>query len=108
VQGGTDDLGVLPAGPGRLVTGELPDPGDHRCHPAGLDAQPLGDHPVLHRGVAGGGEAPGGLPQAFQHADEAGHGRHGDVPGGGPGNDLAQLDDGVAAANRHDVKLCRL
>jgi hypothetical protein len=56
VQGGTDDLGVLPAGPGRLVTGELPDPGDHRCHPAGLDAQPLGDHPVLHRGVAGGGK----------------------------------------------------
>ena len=37
------------------------------------DVQRLGGHPVFHRRVAGRVEAPGRLPQVFQHVDEVDH-----------------------------------
>src|SRR5216684_4195268 len=66
-QGGLDDLVVLAAGPGRVRGGELPDAADDVAGAAVQDVQPLGGDPVLDRRVAGGVEAPGGLPQVFQH-----------------------------------------
>ena len=92
VQGLADDLGVL-AALGRVVFGELPDPGDHRGGAAVQDVQRLGGHPVLHGRVAGGVEAPGGLPQVFQHVDEAGQDDRGDAAGGGLVLDQAELVD---------------
>src|SRR5437016_5265877 len=93
VQGLADDLGVLAAGLGRVVFGELSDPGGDLAGAAVQDVQGLGGHPVFHRRVAGGVEAPGGFPQVFQYVDEVDHDGQGDAAGGGPGLDQADLVD---------------
>ena len=90
-QGLADDLGVLAAGLGRVVFGEPGDPGDHLGDPAVQDVQRLGGHPVFHGRVAGRVEAPGGLPQVFQHVDEVDHDGQGDAPRGGGGLEQAEL-----------------
>src|ERR1700676_1955526 len=93
VQGLADDLLVLAAWSGRVVCGELADPGDDIGGAAVQDVQGLCDHPVFHRGVAGGVEAPGGLPQVFQHVDEVDQDDQGDAARGGLGLDQADLVD---------------
>ena len=72
-----------PPGLGGVVRGELPDPGDDLGDAAVQDVLGPGDHPVLHRRVAGLVEAPGGLPQVFQHVDEIDQDGHGDAAAGG-------------------------
>jgi hypothetical protein len=65
-QGPGDDLVVLAAGPGRVRGSKGPDPADDLGDLAVQDVQALGGDPVLGGRVAGGVEAPGGLPQVFQ------------------------------------------
>src|SRR4029077_13061766 len=65
--------------------------GDHLGSAAVQDVQRLGDHPVFHGRVAGGVEAPGGLPQVFQYVDEVDHDGQGDAAGGGGGLEQAEL-----------------
>ena len=90
-QGFADDLGVLAARPGRVLCGEPGDPGDDLGGAAVQDVQPLRGHPVFHGRVAGGVEAPGRLPQVFQHVDEVDQDGQGDAAGGGGGLDQAEL-----------------
>src|SRR6185437_5357678 len=99
VQGGADDPGVLAAGPGRALAGELADPGSDLSGAAVQDVQALGGHPVLRRRVAARAEAPGGLPQVFQHVDEVDDDHDGDAPGDGLVPDPVQLAD-VAVGQR--------
>ena len=84
-------LACSPPGLGGCVCGEPADPGDDLAGAAVQDVQPLRDHPVFHGRVAGGVEAPGGLPQVFQHVDEVDHDGQGDAAGGGGGLDQAEL-----------------
>src|SRR5262249_36259319 len=90
-QGLADDLGVLAAWLGRVPGGERADPGDDLAGAAVQDVQPLGGHPVFHRRVAGRVEAPGGLPQVFQHVDEVDHDGQGDAAGGRLSLEQAEL-----------------
>ena len=53
--------------------------------PAVQDVQSLGGDPGFDRRVAGRCEAPGCLPQVFQHVDEVDQDRDGDAPPGGLG-----------------------
>src|SRR5262249_52181574 len=80
-QGLAADPGVLPAGLGRVLCGQGLDAGDDVAGAAVQDVQGLGDHPVFYRGVAGRVEAPGGLPQVFQHVDEVDHDGQRDTAG---------------------------
>src|SRR5215469_15457484 len=93
VQGLADDLLVLAAGFGWVFGGQLLDVADDVGGLAVEDVQRLGDHPVFHRRVAGGVEAPGGFPQVFQHVDEVDQDGDGDSAGGGLGLDQADLVD---------------
>jgi hypothetical protein len=82
---------VLAARLGRVLCGQGPDAGDDLGGAAVQDVQRLGADPVFHRRVAGGVEAPGGLPQVFQHVDEVDHDGQGDPPRRGGGLDQAEL-----------------
>jgi len=82
---------VLPAGPGRVLCGQGLDAGDDVAGAAVQDVQGLRDHPVFHRGVAGRVEAPGYLPQVFQHVDEVDHDGQRDAAGGRGGLEQAEL-----------------
>ena len=102
-QGRADVLGVLAAGPGRAVRGELADPGDHAGDAAVQDVQALGDHPVLGGRVAGSMEAPGRLPQVSEHVDEVDDDGDGDAPLRGLVPDPGELA-GVAVGGAIQVR----
>src|SRR6185369_641489 len=91
VQGRADDLGVLAAGPGRVLPGQVPDLADDAGDPAVQDVQPPGRDPGPDRGVPRGVKAPGGLPQVPDHVDEIDQDDDGDAAGGGLAADHLDL-----------------
>ena len=80
----------LPGSGGRPAASCLIRLGDLGCA-AVQDAQRLRGDPGLDRGVAGRVEAPGGLPQVFQHADEIDQDDQVGAAGGGLVPDQADL-----------------
>ena len=86
--------------PGRGGSAAAAGSGDHLRCPAVQDVQALGGDPVFGGGVAGGVEAPGGLPQVLDDVDEVDQDRDLTSRRGGLGGDHVDLV--VVAVHQRD------